>query len=139
MTLEEKITETQEGNNLLANYLGWELDGSFYYTHKQFGIHLWNPMTYNSRAHHMEQLAFHESWDWLFLVIDKINGMGKEYSFATFKTYVSLTVEKGGKVYKDFSFAYSEYITATQTGKEATFKLLVKYVKWHNEQEKLKN
>jgi len=78
-------------------------------------------------------ILFSSSWDWLFSVIDKINGMGKEYSFATFKTYVSLTVEKGGKVFKDFSFAYSEYITATQTSKEAAFKLLIRFVKWHNE------
>lgn len=73
------------------------------------------------------------SWDWLFPVIDKINGMGKEYSLAIFKTYVSLTVEKGGKVYKDFSFAHSEYITANQTGKEATYKLIIKFIKWENE------
>lgn len=81
----------------------------------------------------VDELEFHDSWDWLFLGIDKINGMGKAYSFAIFKSYVSLTVEKGGKVFKDYSFAYSEYITQTQTGKEAAFKLLVKFVKWENE------
>ena len=77
---------------------------------------------------------YSNSWDWLFPVIDKINGMGKEYSFATFKTYVSLTVEKSvNKMYKDFSFAHAEYITANQTSKEAAYKLLVKFVVWHNE------
>jgi hypothetical protein len=76
---------------------------------------------------------YHESWDWSMDVATKINGLGKEFSLATFKNYVSLTVEKGGKVYKDFSFAHAEYITAEQTGREAMFKLLVKFVKWYNE------
>jgi hypothetical protein len=77
---------------------------------------------------------YHESWDLMFGLIDKINGLGKAYSFATFKTYISLTVEKSGnKMYKDFSFAHAEYITAEQTSKEAAFKLLVRFIKWHNE------
>jgi len=76
---------------------------------------------------------YNSSWDWSMPVADKINGLGKEFSLAIFKNYVSLTVEKGGKVYKDFSFAHAEYITAEQTGKEAMFKLLVKFIKWYNE------
>jgi hypothetical protein len=78
---------------------------------------------------------FHESWDWLMGAVRKINGMGKEYQFAIFKTYVSCTVEKGGKFYKDFSFSHAEYITAEQTDIEAAFKLVVAFVEWHNEKE----
>lgn len=78
-----------------------------------------------------EELLFNKSWDWLMPVIDKINGMGKEYHFAMFKTYFSLTVEKGGKVYKDFSFADSEI---KYQGKEieGAYKLVVKFINWHN-------
>lgn len=80
------------------------------------------------------EVNFSESWDLLFTAIDKINGMGKEYSFATFKTYVSLTVEKSvNKMYKDFSFAHAEYITSTQTSREAAYKLLIRFILWHNE------
>lgn len=78
-------------------------------------------------------LMYDTSWDWLFPVIDKINSLGKEYQFSTFKTYCSCSVEKGGRVFKDFSFAHAEYITATQTSKEAVYKLIVKFVKWHNQ------
>ena len=85
------------------------------------------------------QLMYYKSWDWIMPVIDKINGLGKEYSFAIFKTYVSLTVEKGGKMYKDFSFAYSEYITAEQTGIEAAFKLIIKFIAWYSENIVVKN
>ncbi len=115
--------EILEGNKLIAVFMGdyfdTGLEPSYY-------------IRYN-KEYKLEDSQFHCSWDWMMPVVDKINGMGKAYSFAIFKSYVSLTVEKGGKVFKDYSFAYSEYITPTQTGKEAAFKLLVKFVKWENE------
>ncbi len=114
--------EIAEGNKLIGDYMGIES-----FTHE--GIQ-WTGDLGNEN---LETMKYHMSWDWLFDVIDKINGLGKEYSFATFKTYVALSVEKGGKVYKDFVFAHSEYITAEQTGREAAFKLIVKYIKWQNE------
>jgi len=75
---------------------------------------------------------YDSSWDWLFPVIDKINGLGKEYHLAIFKTYVSVSVEKGGKFYKDFSLAHSENISKEQTSLEAAYKVVVKFVKWYN-------
>ena len=65
-------------------------------------------------------------------VIRKINGLGKEYSLAIFKNYVSCTVEKGGKFYKDFSFSHAEYITSEQDDITAAFKLVVKFIEWYN-------
>lgn len=79
------------------------------------------------------KINFELSWDLMFHIIDHINGLGKEYHFAIFKTYVSLSVEKSSKYFKDFHFAHAEYITATQTGKEAAFRLLVKFIKWDGE------
>ncbi len=117
--------ETKEGNELIAKYMDvvWysnDRNGSYY-----IGKNVPYPF--------VTSLGYHASWEWIMPVIDKINGLGKEYSIAIFKTYISCTVEKGGKVYKDFSFAHSEYITATQTGKQAAFKLLIKFIIWHNE------
>ena len=76
-------------------------------------------------------LKHHESWDWLMPVIRKINSLGKEVQFAIFKSYVSCTVEKGGKFYKDFSFSHAEYITSEQTDIQAAFKLVVKFIRWY--------
>lgn len=124
--MEHTEAEILEGNKLLAEFMDWT----------KSPIHGWLPKDKEDRWNYGDDdtLLFHESWDWMFPAIDKINGLGKAYSFATFKTYVSLTVEKSGnKMYKDFSFAHAEYITAEQTGKEAAFKLLVKFIKWHNE------
>jgi len=80
-----------------------------------------------------DTLYYYSSWDSLMSVVEKINGLGKEYNLSIFKTYVAVSVEKGGKVYKDFSFAHSENITSTQTPKEATYKVVVKFIKWYNE------
>ena len=78
-----------------------------------------------------DTIEFQEDWNELHDVIDIINGLGKEYNFSIFKTYCALSVEKPRKMYKDFHFAHSEYITAEQTTKEAAFKLVVKFIKWH--------
>ena len=76
---------------------------------------------------------YSNSWEWMMPVFFKINSLGKEYNAAIFKTYISVSVEIGGKVFKDFSFAHAEYITATQDGLEAMFKIIVKFIKWYNE------
>jgi hypothetical protein len=76
---------------------------------------------------------YHSSWDWLMPVIRKINGMGKEYQFTIFKTYVSCTVERGGKFYKDFSFSHAEYITEEQSDITAAYNLVVKFIEWYNQ------
>jgi len=79
-----------------------------------------------------DTIEFHDDWNQLHDIIDIINGLGKEYNFSIFKTYCALSVERGsGKVYKDFSFAHSEYVTSEQTSREAVFKLIVKFVKWY--------
>ena len=79
------------------------------------------------------------SWDLMMPIIDIINSNGKGYNFVIFKNYISLTIEKDSKFFKDFRFAYSEYITQEQTGKEACFKLLIKYTLWEIANKEQKN
>lgn len=118
-----EIEEIIEGNKLIANYMELNTGWSYHESEdKGYGI-----------------TKYHSSWDWLMTVIEKINGLGKEYNFSIFKTYVALSVEKGGRVFKDFSFAHSENITSTQTSKQAAFKLVVKFVKWQNEKNLAQN
>lgn len=76
---------------------------------------------------------YSNSWDWLMPVIQKINGLGKEYQFTIFKTYISCTVEKGGKFYKDFSFSHAEYITEEQSAIQAAFNLVIRFIEWYNQ------
>jgi len=112
--------EIVEGNKLILGFDGY-MD--------------FNTMDSDKQSWLLHESRYDESWDLLFPVIDKINSLGKEYHLAIFKTYVSVSVEKGGnKFYKDFSLAHSENISKEQTSREAAYKVVVKFVKWYNEQ-----
>lgn len=111
------IKERLEGSKLIADFLGKKEDIE---------------RTYLLGGGGFMACRFHESWDWSMPVASKINGMGKEYNLSIFKTYISLTVEKPSKFHKDFSFSHAEYITSEQSGKEALFRLLIKFLEWYN-------
>lgn len=83
--------------------------------------------------------SYNTSWDLLHIIIDIINAKGKAYNFIIFKNYIALTVEKDSKFFKDFHFAHSEYITSEQDGKTAAYKLILKFIKWDNENKLGKN
>ena len=77
---------------------------------------------------------FNTNWDYLMPVILKINELGKEFHFAIFKTYFAMTVEKGGKIFKDFSFAHSEYFINYKGNEiEGAYRLVVKFLTWYNQ------
>jgi hypothetical protein len=130
--------EILEGNKLIAEFMGGEFKEDLPYTFAKSGW-LKTPANDHQTIAQDYDFRYHKSWDWLMPVIEKINGLGKEYSFSIFKTYIALSVEKGGRVFKDFSFAHSENITSTQTSKQAAFKLVVKFVKWQNEKNLAQN
>lgn len=130
--------EEIEGNKIIAEFVGGkEVD---WFCERVIIIPFSDDLTLNNyitkaKAYMLDyEIKFHDSWDWTMPVVNKINDMGKAFSLAIFKNYISLTVEKGGKFYKDFHFSHAEYITNEQTAKQAIFKLLVKFIKWYNEQ-----
>lgn len=139
--------EISEGNELIAIFAGGTPIGTpshpvaylfpYYFGYKETHDEGGYLGSGSDNIWAVDEMLYHNNWEWTMPVVDTINNMGKAYGLAIFKTYVSLTVEKAGqnKFHKDFGFAHSEYITAEQTGKVAMFKLLVKFVKWHNEQE----
>lgn len=98
--------------------------------YKSYGKDRKDIRVYDYNTKNFEGLDYNESWDLMMPIFDAINSKGKEYNFVIFKNYVSLTVEKDSKFFKDYHFAYSENITSEQTGKEAIFKLIVKFIKW---------
>lgn len=116
-----------EGNKLIAEFMGLKNKCKTEHPHV-FPDGVWIHENGNGGA----TIHYDSSWDWLMPVIDKINDMGKEYHFAIFKTYYSMSVEKSNKVYKDFSFAHSEI---KYKGKEieGAYKLVVKFVQWYNQ------
>ena len=122
--MKSEETKTTQGNKLIAEFMNVTLHGNDRNGYWYAGEGVPNPFT--------SHLGYDTSWDWIMPVIRKINGLGKEYSLAIFKNYVSCTVEKGGKFYKDFSFSHAEYITSEQDDITAAFKLVVKFIEWYN-------
>lgn len=128
-------------NNLIANFMGGYIVEERDYemphgSQSSVSVNKWiKPIGVPSWASFADigHFEYHSSWDWLMPVIRKINGMGKEFQFTIFKTYVSCTVEKGGKFYKDFSFSHAEYITEEQSDITAAFNLVIKFIEWHNQ------
>lgn len=112
-------------NNLIAKFLEWKLDGVFYGYYRQFNEFLYNPQTGNNRAFHLEQLSFNESWDWLMLVIDKIESLGnysciEKISSSEHRCYFSNT-ELGGE--------------RAETKMEAIYKACLQFINWYNQKD----
>lgn len=133
MTLEE----IKDGNKLIVEYMEFPIREFTTLTGKKVMNYcaLPDPLAMVGVGYE-NMLLYHKDWNWIMPVVQKINGLGKEFSFAIFKNYVSCTVEKGGKFYKDFSFSHAEYITSEQDAITAVFKLAVKFIAWENEQKR---
>lgn len=131
-TMEVQDLNIVKDNCSVANFMEYEVAGTASDTGEALAYYLPEDHPTHTGMIGADVLMFHLSWDWLMPVIDKINDMGKSHHFAIFKTYYSMTVEKGGKVYKDFSFAHSEI---KYKGKEieGAYKLVVKFIQWHNQ------
>lgn len=130
--------EVSEKNNLIAEFMGASIVRKEEYE-EPHGSRGTGIITYWTRPEGIPfddglatigHFRYHTSWNWLMPVIRKINSMDKAIQFAIFKTYVSCTVERGGKFYKDFAFSHAEYITSEQSDIEAAWKLVVKFVEW---------
>jgi len=96
--------ETLEKNKRIAEFMGWILnqETSRYNPYRQLGLTLWSPFTGNDRAHHSSQLAFHFSWEWVMLVVEKIEKIKGVHVIITTSTlceifhFGKLVVKSGG-------------------------------------------
>lgn len=131
----------EKTEDLIAKFMGGYITHTEKYTmphgsHSEGEISYWSVpygIPNNIEMARIGLFNYSRSWDWLMPVIRKINGLGKEYQFTIFKTYVSCTVERGGKFYKDFSFSHAEYITNEQSDIQAAFNLVIKFIEWYNQ------
>ena len=146
MKTAEEIHEKNQMNTLIAMFMGGSVlrEEEYELSHGSRGyvmIRHWSLPTgvplHDIDGAKIGHFKYNLSLDWLMVVIRKINSLDKGTQFAIFKTYVSCTVEKGGKFYKDFSFSHAEYITAEQSDLQAAYKLVSKFVKWYNENNNL--
>lgn len=114
------MKETTENNILLAEFLGatkTDLKG------KQKPI--WYPILGASHT----QLHFHKDWNWLMLVVDKIESLGFSVTIHTDTCYVAHNTDKSVETI----IGISDY----KLGKlKVVYNACIQFVKWFNSQNK---
>lgn len=109
-----------ENNKLIPEFLKWELYGSgniLYYEvyDKIAGID----------APKENELKFHISWDWLMLVVEKIESLKESWEVDIFGNSCEIGIPK--------KFNIDEIMFEAETKIKATYKAVVTFIKWYNE------
>ena len=116
----ENITEN---NKLIADFLGWK-KGRGTNTHKKTFL-----VPNKGGVYPIEALKFHNDWNWLIPVVEKIEIQSKEL----FGAYEDVIINGCGCgiATKD------DMISIAATSKiEAVYMACVEYIKWYNEKNK---
>ena len=122
---------TTENNKLIAEFMGLEPYNLKYIKH---------PFFKREKEIHVVNLKYHTSWDWLMPVVEKIESLGVKFWVKgnTCRVYINRelaeldsNVEWNGisTEFEGFFFIYFE----EKTKKEATYKAVVEFIKWYNE------
>jgi hypothetical protein len=110
---------------LIAEFMGWS------YLHE---INEFQDLV-GQKFH--KEVYYSTSWDWLMPVVEKIRRIAS-YDKDKFSTYVVISFDT--KIYsgayggsKPHSNIYFNKTFSGNTSKEATYKAVVEFIKWHNE------
>jgi hypothetical protein len=136
-----KIMKIEEGNRLIADFIGYEKDflaeegeepRYFVYDHLECiadGVDWWDTVEMDwSSWLYPKDMKFHFSWDWLMPVVERIENKG--YDVFINGLYCRIT-DCG---LSDFEIESTE----VSNKREAVFKAVVEFIKWYNENEKIK-
>jgi hypothetical protein len=123
-----------ENNKLIAEFMGCKLIGTekdnIYYIpqHSERRL-LYKGLVNESIDFKPSQMKYHESWEWLIPVVEKIESLNVvcfEKNLQEEGDYQCLFT-KGNDI---FICHYAD------TSKEATHRVVVEFIKWYNEREK---
>lgn len=73
----------------------------------------------------IEKPSYHNSWDWLMPVIDKIGSLG--YGFSITTSSASVIQEHG------FIYTTNIYTVCGPTKIQSVYKTCIEFIKWYNE------
>jgi len=126
------MTEIQEGNKLIAEFMGWTYSKSSDAGILGGSITYWrNPETGHVGYFHPDK--YHSSWDWLMPVVEKINTMFGEKSRELSnhsRDQEHLENPLGNPLcWKSWSYHWIHLSTDINY----VFKKVVKAIKWYNE------
>jgi hypothetical protein len=80
----------QEFNQVCAEFLGWELEDERY----------WKETPTESSNWYVDEMYFHENWNWIMEVVEKINDTPIEDDFIECIEAKYLIFQRLGKTYK---------------------------------------
>ena len=118
--------KTEKTNELIAEFMG-------YSKHPDY-----NGFEINGDPYHASQLRYHEKWDWLMPVVEKIELIKDEHHgyFAVYINSNSCTIQ-GTNLRLDEPMAdppiyYSQVVLHTKL--DATYHCVFMFIKWYNKQ-----
>lgn len=133
--------ETKQCNAFIANFLGgkvsqsWTVNGSVCYMWSGEIVKEWRkriglPIINEKKEPHilLDQLHFHDSWEWIMAVVDKIEALG----------YFSITCghSRDDQAYSCEFVDIANHQIANEfsyTSKiEATYLTVIEFIKWYN-------
>lgn len=106
---------TTENNKLIAEFMG---EKSVYNIKSDI-----DPMGYYDE--HNDKPNFHSSWDWLMLVVEKIEVLG--YSFV--KYYQPIDKDWQCLIVKGYDILFQEF---DEDSLKATYEAVVEFIKYYN-------
>lgn len=127
---------TQVNNKLIADFLGWTLNSiGVYGYYRQFDKLLYNPLTGNDKSYDPDHLAFHVSWEWIMLAVDKIESLGFDTHIFHDEDGQQCQVWNGVASYTRNSedmIIPNIPVPAEVTKLEATYKAVINFIQWYN-------
>jgi len=83
----------------------------------------------------LDDLAYHQSWDWLMLVVEKIESVViKERGNSDLNFSVEIH-NQGCRVFRNWTTIHKDHFNWHQTGNKMQ-SVCVEFIKWYNEQAK---
>lgn len=122
---------TLENNKLIAEFMNnWFEKTNRDDTFIEIGINVPRSSERESSLYWLTDLEFHNSWDWLMPVVDKIESIIFEEN-----NFFNVTI--GGTIYCVIQDSNGEVYDVSYEGEESKFKVVYKavieFIKWYNE------
>jgi len=129
-----KNLNMEKNNKLIAKFMGWErddfsLDG--YIIPKNWNSHHDLCQDFDSLS--PKDMMFHNSWDWLMPVVEKIQHLDNE-----FEVNVNFKIELTGAVELYINHKRVFGMTAFEVGTliDAVYEAIIEFIKWYNKNKK---
>lgn len=120
----------KDSNKLIADFLGWKKHEGYNYITPFFQNYLTVEHGFEQTPLFMEDyLLFHKDWNWLMLVVEKIQHLDNEY-----EVNVNFKIELMGAVELHIDHKRVFGITAFEIGTlhKAVYEAVIIFIKWYN-------